>query len=68
MSKPPLIRLPMGPDHYWAVMRDLTASVGAFTVTDVYKRTNGVTRRAVWLFDMTELRAREGRHARPHRR
>ncbi|HRY05102.1 MAG TPA: hypothetical protein P5256_18365 [Beijerinckiaceae bacterium] len=50
MSKPPLVRLPIGPDHYWAVMRELTASVGAFTITDVYKRTNGVTRRAIWAY------------------
>jgi hypothetical protein len=32
---------PEQPPHYWAVMRDLTATAGGFTARDVHDRTNG---------------------------
>ncbi len=44
------LRLPKGPDHYWRIMRERTKAAGGFTITDIFKSSNGVTRRAIWTY------------------
>ncbi|MGO8738588.1 hypothetical protein [Rhodoblastus sp.] len=44
------LALPKGAHHYWQVMCERTKSAGGFTVTDIHKSSNGVTRAAVWIY------------------
>lgn len=44
------LNLPKGPDHYWKIMVQRTKEAGGFTVTDIFKSSNGVTRRAIWTY------------------